>query len=266
MRAKLEDPVALTKEIVRGYYQGDLEPWFSHLCSKSVWVGTGERTIIGGDAIREHFSAYERRRSFRIFQEEYYSLSAGTRSAAVVARVTVGTPKSEIAHMAVSCTLLYQLTGTETKVVLAHASHGFLRAFKPERDSSLTWVPAYHLYRNLFLDMPESERLAVPSGGGTYYIHPNTILFVRSMNRRAELVCVDSIVRSDLSISQINDMLPDAFCSIHRCYTVNPRYVSAIRRYKVTMVTGETLPVPAEIYNRIKAELDKRISGLAAPE
>lgn len=267
MKAKLEDPVALTREIVREYYQGNMEPWLSRLCPKSVWVGTGERTIIGGNAIRKHFGPQEQRRAFRIFQEEYFHLPVNARSAIAVAHAKVGSLKSEAAHMEISCTLFYQLFGGETKVLLTHATHGFLRSFKPERDSALTWVPAYHLYRNLLLDMPETGRIPIPSGGRTFYIHPNIILYVQSRERRAEVFCVDSVVRSDLSITQMNALLPDGFCPVHRCYTVNPRYVSAIQRYKVTMVTGETLPIPAEAYNRVKAELDSRIGGLkATPE
>lgn len=264
MRTRLEDPVALTREIIREYYQGNVEPWFRRLCSKSVWVGAGEQTIIGGEAIRELFGSRERRKSFRIFQEEYFHFPINARASMVAAEVTIGGRRSETAHIAVSCTMLYQLVAGETKVMLTHATHAFLRDYKPERDSSLMWVPAYHLYRNLLLDMPEAERIAVPSGGRTFYIHPNAILYARSKERRAELFCVDSVVRTDLTITQINALLPETFSPIHRCYTVNSRYVSAIQRYKVTVVTGETLPVPADRYDQVKAELDRRISGLSA--
>lgn len=127
------------------------------------------------------------------------------------------------------------------------------------------WVPAYHLYRSLLSDAPEADRLVIPSGGRTFYIHPNIILYARSKNRRAELVCVDSVLRSDLTLAQMNALLSDNFYPIHRCYTVNLRFIAAIRRYKVTMVTGETLPVPEETYNQIKAELDRRIGGTSPP-
>lgn len=261
MRVKLEDTVALTKEIVHAYYQGNPEPWFRRLCSKSVWATTGERIIAGGEAIREHYAPRLPRKSFRVFAEEYQPIPINARSAAVVVQATVGRPRSETAHIAVSCVLLYQLVAGETKIVLAHVSYGLLRDFKPERDSPLTWVPAYHLFRNLLLDAPETGRLAIPSGGRTFYIHPTAIHYVQSKHRRAELFCVDAVVRNDLTLSQVNALLPEEFCAIHRCYTVNPRYVSSIQRYKVTMVTGDTLPVPAEAYNAVKAELDRRICG-----
>lgn len=163
MRVKLEDTVALTKEIVHAYYQGNPEPWFRRLCSKSVWATTGERIIAGGEAIREHYAPRLPRKSFRVFAEEYQPIPINARSAAVVVQATVGRPRSETAHIAVSCVLLYQLVAGETKIVLAHVSYGLLRDFKPERDSPLTWVPAYHLFRNLLLDAPETGRLAIPS-------------------------------------------------------------------------------------------------------
>lgn len=262
MQARLEDTVALTKEIIHAYYQGDPEPWFRRLCSKSVWASTGERIIIGGEAIREHFTPRLPRKSFCIFAEEYQYIPVSARSAAVVAQATVGRPRSKKADIVESCVLLYQLVAGETKVVMAHASHGLLRDFKPERDSPLTWVPAYHLFRNLLLDAPETGRLAIPSGGRTFYIHPTAIHYVQSRHRRAELFCVDAVVRSDLTLRQVNALLPEEFCAIHRCYTVNPRYISSVQRYKVTMVTGDTLPIPAEAYNAVKAELDRRICGL----
>lgn len=265
MQAKLEDPVALTKSILHGYYRGDGKPWVSHLCEKSVWIGTGERILIGGGAIREHFRVHNQKKICRIFQEDYYPLSINTRSAVVVAQLMVGNPDSERADIMAVFTMLYQLIGKETKLLLTHFGNGFFRPPQGSGADEVVWVPAYHLYRNLLADTPElGSRLAIPSGGRTFYIHPDIILYVQSRSRRAELYCVDAVIRSDLTITEMNALLPAEFYPIHRCYTVNPRHVSAIRRYQVTMVTGETLPVPAEAYNHVKAELDRRITGSAA--
>lgn len=261
MQAKLDDTLEVTREIVRAFFQGNLDPWFARLCAGSMWVGPGEQTISGGEAIREYFSRETQKRTLRVFREKYDALPVNARCSAVVAHIEAGKPNAASAQMTATYSILYQLVGGETKAVLTHASHGLLRSFKPNRDSPLTWVPAYHLYRNLLLDLPETGRIAVPSGGKTFYIHPNVILYVQSRNRRAELFCVDTLIRSDLSISRINALLPQGFCAIHRCYTVNSRYVSAIQRYKVTLVTGEALPIPAEAYNQIKARLDRLISA-----
>ena len=56
-------------------------------------------------------------------------------------------------------------------------------------------------------------------------------------------------------------MLPEPFCPIHRCYTVNSRYVMSVRRYEATLITGEALPIPFHNYMQVKAELERKITG-----
>ena len=58
MSGQLEDTVAISREITHGYYAGNLEPYLSRLCSKSVWLGTGGRVLIGGDIIRARLFEY----------------------------------------------------------------------------------------------------------------------------------------------------------------------------------------------------------------
>lgn len=72
---------------------------------------------------------------------------------------------------------------------------------------------------------------------------------------------MDKIIQSDLSISEINALLPETFCPIHRCYTVNSRYVMSVRRYEATLITGEALPIPFHNYMQVKRELEHRITG-----
>ena len=77
MSGQLEDTVAISREITHGYYAGNLEPYLSRLCSKSVWLGTGGRVLIGGDIIRARLEAgvEKRKKTYQIFQEEYTPLS-----------------------------------------------------------------------------------------------------------------------------------------------------------------------------------------------
>ena len=46
---------ALVRDMFHSYYAGDLEPWFSHLCAESVYLGTGDPILFGGKSIRKHF-------------------------------------------------------------------------------------------------------------------------------------------------------------------------------------------------------------------
>lgn len=263
MSGQLEDTVAISREITHGYYAGNFEPYLSRLCSKSVWLGTGGRVLIGGDIIRARLEAEveQRTKIYQIFQEEYTPLALTPRCQAVMGEVRASNPdRSEDSVMA-SYTFLYQLIGTETKLVLLHANYEFLHPFSLNEDGPKLEMSAYQFVRDVLIEIPPKKRLAVPCGSTTLFVQPDMVFYVQSRNRKAELHCVDKIIQSDLSISEVNAMLPETFCPIHRCYTVNSRYVMSVRRYEAALITGEVLPIPFHNYMQVKADLERRITG-----
>lgn len=263
MNGKLEDTVAISREITQAYFAGNMEPYLSRLCSKSVWLGTGGRVLIGGDIIRARLkTVVEKRKLFyHITQEEYTPLYLTPRCQAVMGEVRASDPNNPEDAVIASYTFLYQLIGTETKLVLLHANYEFLHPFALNEDGPKLEMSAYQFVRDVLIEIPPKKRLAVPCGSSTLFVQPDMIFYIQSRNRKAELHCVDKIIQSDLSISEVNAMLPETFCSIHRCYTVNTRYVMSIRRCEATLITGEILPIPFHNYMQVKADLERRISG-----
>ena len=79
----LEEIAALTKALFHAHYAGDLDKWFSYLCPDSVYLGTGEPLLFGGDAIREHFKGFTGK-AVNIIEEEYFPVSQGDSAAQVV--------------------------------------------------------------------------------------------------------------------------------------------------------------------------------------
>ena len=263
MSGTLEDTVAISREITQAYFAGNMEPYLSRLCSKSVWLGTGGRVLIGGDIIRARLEAgVEKRRLFyQITQEEYTPLAITPRCQAVMGEVRASDPNNPEDAVIASYTFLYQLIGAETKLVLLHANCEFFHPFALSKDGPKLEMSAYQFVRDVLIEIPPKKRLAVPCGSSTLFVQPDMIFYIQSRNRKAELHCVDKIIQSDLSISEVNAMLPETFCSIHRCYTVNTRYVMSIRRCEATLITGEILPIPFHNYMQVKADLERRISG-----
>ena len=264
MSGQLEDTVDITREITHGYYAGNLEPYFSRLCSKSVWLGTGGRVLIGGDTIRSRLEAGVERRTktYEIFQEEYTPLSLTPRCQAVMGEVRACVPgRQDEDTVVASYSFLYQLIGTETKLVLLHANYEFFHPFALEEVGPKLEMSAYQFVRDILMEVPPKKRLAVPCGNTTLFVQPDMIFYIQSRNRKAELHCVDKIIQSDLSINEVNAMVPETFCPIHRCYTVNTRYVMSVRRYEAALITGEVLPIPFHNYMQVKADLERKITG-----
>ena len=77
-----EEVAALTKERCHAYYAGDLERWFSYLCPDSIYIGTGEPMLFGGDAIQSHFKAFQGQTA-EVVEEEYYPIPLSDTAAQV---------------------------------------------------------------------------------------------------------------------------------------------------------------------------------------
>lgn len=263
MSGTLEDTVAISREITQAYFAGNIEPYLSRLCSKSVWLGPGERVLIGGDTIRSRLVGSVERRSkyYQIVEEEYTPLSLVPRCQAVMGEVRARTDNQDDDTVFATYTFLYQLIGTETKLVLLHANYELLHPFSLQEGGPKLEMSAYQFVRDILSEVPPKTRIAVPCGNTTLFVQPDMVFYVQSRNRKAELHCVDKIIQSDLSINEINAMVPETFCPIHRCYTVNTRYVMSVRRYEAALITGEVLPIPFHNYMQVKADLERRITG-----
>ena len=57
------------------------------------------------------------------------------------------------------------------------------------------------------------------------------------------------------SIKELAQQTQDCFVMTHRSYLVNPQYITAIRRYAITMRDGTELPVPRKKYDEIRRQI-----------
>ena len=157
--------------------------------------------------------------------------------------------------------LIYQLVGKSTKLVAIDANYESLHPFGINSESPVMEITAYQFLRDVLMKNPAKQRVCVPCKGTTMFLQPEMILYIRSQNRKAEFVCVDKVVKSSLSINEVNALLPENFYHIHRAYTVNTHYIKSIKRCELTMLTGEVLPIPFHAYTQVKADLDRIIGG-----
>lgn len=65
--------------------------------------------------------------------------------------------------------------------------------------------------------------------------------------------------RCRTSIKELEAELPSCFYRLHRSYFVNCNYVAKIERYKLTLITGEELPIPKMRYMQIRNDITEMI-------
>lgn len=89
----------------------------------------------------------------------------------------------------------------------------------------------------------------------TYSIRSDAIIYIEAADNYSVLHTVNRNIVIHKSISYLAAVFPDFFCRIHRSYFVNCHYVSKVEKYYVTLVTGETLPIPEKRYAEVYPNL-----------
>ncbi len=260
-KINLEEVAALTKRLFHAHYAGDLEQWFSYLCSDSIYLGTGEPMLFGGNAIREHFKGFVGK-AVNIVEDEYFPVLLGPRAAQVYGQIIVENQEN-LFRVVNHFTITYRLIGEELKMVHQHNSYEYMH--QGERDALELDVNTMRFVRNLLLDRPTGKRLSLRSGMQTVYVNPDTILYVLGQRKRTDLVCVDRVIACNSSMGEMAKILPPHFYQLHRSYLVNTRYIVAVRRFEAELISGICVPIPAMTYQQAKQDLQNIILGREIP-
>ena len=260
-KIELEEVAALTKELFHAHYAGDLDKWFSYLCPDSVYLGTGEPLLFGGDAIREHFKGFTGK-AVNIIEEEYFPVSLGDSAVQICGQIIVESLEGSfrvINHFTIS----YRIIGGELKMVHQHNSYEYMQ---PSESRGLNLdVNTTQFVRSLLLERPSGRRIPIRSGTQTIFVNSNTVLYVQSQRRKTEFVCIDRVVSCNSSIGEIAKELPDLFYPIHRGYLVNTLFIVAIRRFEVELISGLCIPIPSLTYMKVKEDLLHKIPSREIP-
>ncbi|WP_270839779.1 LytR/AlgR family response regulator transcription factor [Peptacetobacter hiranonis] len=99
------------------------------------------------------------------------------------------------------------------------------------------------------------EKIAVKENNGISFVNCEMIEYIEAIERNCVLHMVNENRHVKVSIGDIENQLPPYFYRLHRSYYVNCHYVSKIERYKLTMITGEKLPVPKVRYMEIREDI-----------
>lgn len=253
----VEEIIMLTKELYHSQYEGKPEKWFDYLCSDSVYVGTGEPLLFGGDAIRERFKGFAGKTA-EVVQEEYFPFLSGGQTAYVCGEIIVqnhpGTYRA-VTHF----TLVWRVIGGKLKIVHLHNSYEYMRS--GESSVLKLDVNSLQFVRSLLLEYPAGRRMPVRSGTQTVFVNPYSILYVQSQRNRTELVCVDRVISCNSPLHELAKELPEAFYPLRRGYLVNTFYIVAVRRFEAELISGISIPIPALTYQKVKQDLQEIIKG-----
>lgn len=109
--------------------------------------------------------------------------------------------------------------------------------------------------------------LHLPGSGGVYYeLLPDQILYAEADNINSIVIWCETDCAKDsctaascichshihYSLGLLQEILPDSFVRIHRCYLVNRSAVRNMRPYVIELTDGTLLPVPQRKYRIVR--------------
>lgn len=244
-----------TKYIYHSYYDGNPEPWFSYLDKNAVYLGTGDPMLIGKTAIVNHFKKYEGIQT-KILDNACNVVLQSKTSGLVYGKLILGTQKmNELGFM--RFTLVYKIQKSGFLIIHQHNSCEFKNSIKQTDSKTTNTVDnlAFQFIRDVLSDKGNDMRFSLPSGNNTVFLNANMVLYIQSVGKHTEFVCVDRTVSCNTPISELKEQLPDMFYQVHRCYLVNIKHIHEIRRFEVEMISGVKIPIPAISYTQIKEDL-----------
>lgn len=294
------DAEVATKLLMHDYHlKGDTTVWQSLLCDRSVWIGSGESMLFGGAAIRDHFREFVQLGTADILREEYHTLGDAHAGVEVVfgkliTRMRDGENKGRRYRTMFSCS--YGMVDGSLKLLLQHYTYEWagegmpaetvervrrsaasatsqaavrpmttrqaVRGDDPQWRSPQMRAAAYLVARNLSVTETDAQRIPVHSDSQVLYIDPRMVMYAESRNHRVEVVTLNKAFSCNITLSDLETMLPDYCCRVHRGYLVNAYYVTSIRRSEVELASGVVIPIPAPKYAATKRRLMDAIAGL----
>ena len=255
-----EKAVAFVKEGYHNFFSGNTDMWISNLSNDTSYIGTGEPTLFGKDAIQSRFNSFSPK-EYEILQEEYYPVALGNDVYLVFGKDAVSSMHGQY-RIVVSFTIILKFEGKNIKLLHQNNSYEYFHIENKEEEPIKSDLLTTQYVRNLLLEQPFHHRLPFRSGTQTVFVNPQTILYVESMGKKTNIVCLDRIITSNYAMSECKDILPDSFYQVHRSYLVNTRYVSSIKRFEVLLLSGIAIPVPEKEYTRVKGDLIQMIRAM----
>lgn len=118
------------------------------------------------------------------------------------------------------------------------------------------------LIRTVFKERNTVKKLMFSGeGNSSHYVAEDSIRYIEGgkgvqcyIHTDSETITVNHLMK------EVMTKLPDFYYRCHASYIVNMRRVKSIGAYKITLETGEEIPVPAKKYSQVKSDISRWIS------
>lgn len=260
MEVKKETICEDTLYIMEEYYHLNAEPLLSLLADDCVWLSIGNLLISGAKAIRAEFKNGFIMPAFELEEPQFRQIETGNEDQLIVLGeyTLYASEQADIICTARQrLTFCYRLEHEGYRLYHMHVSNEYNELVDDEIFPVRITRQTYQYVQSLLKEggKNSSHRLAIKENGNICFIDTAMIQYIEASKRESILHLVHEKRYVQTSINELKTELPPHFYRLHRSYFVNCDYVAKIERYKLTLITGEKLPVPKMRYMQIREDI-----------
>ena len=246
-----------TLHIITEYYRLNIEPLFGVLAEDCVWLGIGDLTVWGAEAIRAQFKNGFIMPPFELEEPSFQQIETGNDDQLMVlGEYTLYSSRQAelICTVRQRLTFCYRREQDAYRLYHMHVSNEYSELVGDEIFPVQVSRQTYQYVQRLLKESAKNgnRRLALKSEGSAIFVDTGMIVYIEARERTSILHLPHEQRHIQVAIKDIEGELPRSFYRLHRSYFINCDYVAKIERYKLTLITGEELPVPKARYMEIR--------------
>lgn len=266
MELKKETICEDTLHILREYYHLNTKPLFSVLADDCVWLSIGSLLVSGAEAIRAQFKNGFVMPPFELEEPVFRQIETGSDGQLMVLgeySLYASEQAKLICAVKQRVTFCYRREKEGYRLYHMHVSNEYNELVGDEIFPVQVSRQTYQYVQKLLRESSKSNRrrLAVKENGTVSFIDAGMIQYIQALERESILHLVNAKRQVQTSIKELEPELPSYFYRLHRSYFVNCNYVERIERYKLTLVTGEELPIPKMRYMQVRNDITEIIQS-----
>lgn len=260
----LSRALALTRECLERYWQGDAEYVLSWCAEDILWVASAQSQYLKGiQAVQEDCRAVipALQRCHLLAQE--YTVVQNTGNACTIAgRYFTTTDESEEYFLQVQqrCTFVWELADGRLSIRHLHISNP-MGELKVDEGSAVVGQMGPMAWKYLLRhhDQALGRRifLSDTQEGITHILSPGEILYAAADRHWCMVKTIKGEeISARIGISAFAEAAGDGFFFLHRCYVANMAYIIRLRPYAAVMQNGDELPIPVKKYRQVLEALE----------
>lgn len=255
-----EEAVYLTQNVIEQFYRKNFSSVFPYFHRDIVWIGAADGQFYEGrETVCRQLSALKDLPECVLMNQTYKAVCPDDTFCTVAGTYTGYTieKSKEIFSAVQRLTFVWKREEASAKIMHMHVSNPL--TLKPQDlhfPHTMGKTTYDYMQRIIESHLKQAVILRFPGKDAEiYFFKPDEILYVEASNNHSLVHAINGCHTVCRPLNSIAPALPGQFHRVHRSFIVNRNHVAQVRRYKILISDGSSLPIPEKKYSCVKLAL-----------